>query len=103
MSKHLSLIFYSDPAHGWLEVDRDHIKDLGLCYRVSSASYVSDYKIYLEEDCDMTLFLDAAEQFEWIVIFHESHSNTLSTIRNLPRYEPPAYPCIQTRQVSQQR
>ena len=103
MSKHLSLVFHSDPAHGWLQVDRDHITDLGLLYRISCASYVSDCKVYLEEDCDMPLFLDAAEQFEWSVCYDESHSNTLTTIRNLPRYEPPASHCSQTQQVSRQR
>ena len=103
MSKHLSLVFHSDPAHGWLEVDRDHIADLGLCHRVSRASYVSDRNVYLEEDCDMPLFLNVAEQFEWAVSYDESHCDALSNIRNLSRYEPPPYPCSRTQQVSRQR
>jgi len=103
MSKHLSLTFHRDPAHGWLEVDRNHIADLAICHWVSRASYVGDDKAYLEQDCDMPLFLEAAERFGWTVTFNESHSNTLSNIRNLPRYEPPPYPCTPTQQLSRRR
>ncbi len=93
MSKHLSLVFHIDPAHGWLEVERSHIADLGICNRVSRCSYVGDTIAFLEEDCDMPLFLDTAKQFGWTVSYEESHYDHLATIRNLPRYAPPPYTC----------
>ena len=40
MSTHLSLTFRIDPAHGWLDVDRNHIAPVfrqmrdKMCYRV---------------------------------------------------------------------
>lgn len=51
--------FYEDPGHGWLEVPKAHIKALGIAGDISSCSYESDdgKMVYLEEDCDMSIFL----------------------------------------------
>ena len=49
--------FYSDPGHGWLEVDRDDLRELSLEDSISGFSYQDDSKVYLEEDCDASLFL----------------------------------------------
>jgi len=101
ISKHLSLTFHSDPDHGWLAVDRNRIADLGICHRVSTDSYVCDWKAFLEKDYDMPEFLEAAERVGWTVTFNESHYETRCNIRNLPRYEPPPDPWSPTQQVPQ--
>jgi hypothetical protein len=52
--------FYSDPSHGWLAVTRNDIKDVGLT--ISDFTQYSYYRgdvLYLEEDCDAGVFLDA--------------------------------------------
>ena len=46
--KMLTLTFYSDPGHGWLEVDRDVLVDLGIADEVSSYSYQRGDKVFLE-------------------------------------------------------
>jgi len=51
--------FYEDPGHGWLKVPMTELVDLGVAGTISSYSYRDDTDAYLEEDCDLTTFLDA--------------------------------------------
>jgi hypothetical protein len=48
--------FYTDPAHGWLEVPRGLLAELGISERVSRYSYQRGEQVYLEEDCDYSIF-----------------------------------------------
>ena len=91
-SEHLSLNFHIDPDHAWLEVKRKHIADLGICYRVSTDSYVGGQLAFLDKDYDMPVFLEAAKHFGWTVTLNEIHHDTRCTIRNVPRYRPPSDP-----------
>lgn len=88
-----TLAVHHDPAHGWLAVPRSLIECLGLRRRISSCSYEdSDGMVYLEEDCDATLFLDTALEADWTLSFDEHFSDELSFIRQLPRYRLPEQP-----------
>lgn len=51
----------SDPGHAWLEVPVAEIKDLGIAGNISGCSYVRGSMAYLEEDCDLGVFVDAWE------------------------------------------
>ena len=57
--------FYCDPGHGWLKVSFKEIKALGIEDKITAHSYMRYNKnahgwdIYLEEDCDATLFYEA--------------------------------------------
>jgi hypothetical protein len=51
--------FISDPGHGWLEVPVKELTTLGVAHLISSCSYVKGALAYLEEDCDMSVFLTA--------------------------------------------
>ena len=53
--------FYSDPGHGWLEVDIHEINRLGV-RGISSCSYRNGNRCYLEEDRDAPLFLNRKDQ-----------------------------------------
>jgi hypothetical protein len=53
--------YHTDPGHGWLEVGIDELDLLGIRSEVSSYSYMNAGKAYLEEDCDMALFMNAME------------------------------------------
>lgn len=56
----MTLTYHQDPGHGWLEVSQADITDVGLSYvDFSSCSYTNGQKLFLEEDCDMSLFLRA--------------------------------------------
>ena len=60
-----SYTFYCDPGHGWLKVSFKEIKALGIEDKITAHSYMRynknahSWDIYLEEDCDATLFYEA--------------------------------------------
>jgi hypothetical protein len=63
----LQLDFYYDIGHGWLKVTTAQLNELGIYNQVSNYSYINvaysnddeSYDVYLEEDCDAPLFLNA--------------------------------------------
>ena len=55
-----TLTYHTDPGHGWLEVSQADLTDVGLSYTDFSAySYTDRRKLYLEEDCDASKFVEA--------------------------------------------
>ena len=58
----LELNFFSDPAHGWLEVPMSLIDTLGISGKISAYSYKKGGMAYLEEDCDAPMFSRAAKE-----------------------------------------
>ena len=58
---HIVYKFFHDPAHGWLEVPLSELLDLEIADKISTYSYKSELRgmAYLEEDCDLTVFLNA--------------------------------------------
>jgi len=78
--------FYADPGHGWLEVPRDLLHDLGIADDISHFSYQRLDKVFLEEDCDFATFTRAmgAAGREFKVV--ETHTNGDSFVRSLPSY-----------------
>ena len=83
----LNLTFYCDPSHGWLGVPHNLVNDLGISQDISHYSYKDANFAYLEEDCDLSLFMDKAEAKGWSIAFTEMHTNNESPIRNKPRYK----------------
>jgi phosphoserine phosphatase len=84
----LRMIYESDPGHGWLRVHLERIIELGV--RVSAYSYAAprsydDGVVWLEEDCDMSAFLRAAQVAGWHVEIVERSTNQDSPIRNMQR------------------
>jgi hypothetical protein len=80
--------FHSDPGHGWLEVSIPDLLRVGLVPSDFSAySYQHLNKVYLEEDCDATMFVMTYEQqvgtFECVT----QHLNYQHWIRRLRRIE----------------
>lgn len=55
----MTYTFFTDPGHGWLEVSLKEIEDLKIGDKISSFSYKCTPYVYLEEDCDLTVFLNA--------------------------------------------
>lgn len=51
--------FHYDAGHGWLEVNLKDLCIAGIRDKVSAYSYYNKSKVYLEEDCDFTLFAEA--------------------------------------------
>jgi len=57
----MKISYYVDPGHGWYAVKRTTIEKLKLLDKVSPYSYQKGATVYLEEDCDASLILDALE------------------------------------------
>jgi len=78
-------IFHTDPGHGWLAVKRDELRRLKILNQISSCSYQKGLTVYLEEDCDASLFIkakkDAGEEFD----YRESHQEN-TPIRSYQRF-----------------
>lgn len=85
--KTLDLNFYTDPAHGWLEVKRSDLIALGIEDQISGYSYEKGSKVYLEEDCDMSRFMEAATAAGWKIKTADFHTDNESSIRLLKGYQ----------------
>jgi len=57
----LTLNFYADPGHGWCAVKRDLLTKLNIADKISHYSYARGNTVYLEEDCDLSTFMQAAD------------------------------------------
>ena len=56
--------FYSDPSHGWLKVSKAVLREnIGARWRsvFTPFSYERGDFVYLEEDCDLTRFINWME------------------------------------------
>ena len=80
---------YCDSGHGWLEVSYEDLIDLDIHNKISNFSYMQPNgdSIYLEEDCDMTLFMKSyKEKYNKGIIYVSNNNEEISFIRNLPSY-----------------
>lgn len=79
--------FYTDPGHGWPAVKRTELAQFGIEGEISNYSYCKGNTVYLEEDCDATLFVDVyKEKFGKLPTWINKNSDRMSPIRNYDRY-----------------
>lgn len=86
MEKKLFLTKYNDPGHGWVEIGMATLRYLGIANKITNYSYRKGPVAYLEEDCDQTELLRAAEKKGIEIEIQEVHTNYDSHIRNLLPY-----------------
>ena len=67
-----------DDGHGWLRVDK--LKYIRSNFRASPYSYYDDEHVYLEQDCDASLYINEHKVIDDIP---RQIINGLSQIRNL--------------------
>ena len=53
---------YADPGHAWVAVKIKVLEDLNIADKITAFSYVKGQTAYLEEDCDLSLFVKAYEE-----------------------------------------
>jgi hypothetical protein len=85
--KTLKLSFHCDPSHGWLEVNRADVDALNIADKISPYSYLNGDRVFLEEDCDASHFLEVAKAHQWTINIQEKYTNRDSFIRAYPRFE----------------
>lgn len=79
--------YHTDPGHGWLEVGIDELLVLGIADQISSYSYINGGKAYLEEDCDMGLFIRTMEaKGVEVKLAHINEPTKDSVIRSYRRF-----------------
>lgn len=81
------LTFHTDPGHGWLEIPRADLDALDIAHQISAYSFERADRVYLEEDCDAALYMDAAKAKGWTLNMTESFAPDNSPIRDFPRYQ----------------
>ena len=82
----MEYIFHTDAGHGWLEVHKDELELFNIADKVSSYSYIHGDKVYLEEDCDASLFINALDSKGIKPTIHYAAQETESFIRSYKRY-----------------
>jgi hypothetical protein len=84
MKRSIALIYHTDPGHGWLEVPVALVDELDIT--VSPYSYQRGGDVFLEEDLDMSAFLNAARSAGWDVRYYTEHTNASHWIRTCASY-----------------
>jgi len=77
--------FHADPGHAWLAVKRKELIRLGIINQISSYSYQKGGTVYLEEDCDAGLFMDAKKKVGEPIEIKETYKEN-TPIRNYPNF-----------------
>lgn len=80
---------YADPGHAWCKVPMSLLVKLNIADKVSTYSYQRGDSVYLEEDCDLSLLINALKSKGKTVEFKEFHTNRTSKIRGYNYYVPP--------------
>lgn len=83
--KTFTVIVYSDAGHAWGKVKRQVLVNLGIADKVSAYSYQYKDNVYLEEDCDLRLLMEALPETTRIK-FVEKHTAGNSRIRSYEHY-----------------
>lgn len=80
---------YADPGHAWVKVPVALLISLHIADKITRCSYIRGEHVFLEEDCDLTIFVNAyKEKTGKMPVFKEHHGNKQSRIRNYERYSP---------------
>lgn len=82
----LKLDLLTDPGHGWLKVPKKLLADLGIAGRITPYSYQRGEYAYLEEDLDMSTFLDAAKAAGLAISVRNRVSDKSSRVRHYNGY-----------------
>jgi len=71
--------FHHDAGHGWLAVPIKIVRELEL--KVSRYSYFRGNTLYLEEDCDATLFSNKMKSLGHSILINRTYDGDRSPIR----------------------
>ena len=81
MTKKISIKVFADPGHAWARIAKSKLVNLGISDKISTYSYQKGENAFLEEDCDLTVLVNALRERGYEVKFNESHTNRQSKIR----------------------
>jgi hypothetical protein len=87
MSKKISIKVFADPGHAWARVAKSKLVKLGIADKISTYSYMNGNNVFLEEDCDLSILINALRGRGYEVKFNESHTNRQSKIRSYATFK----------------
>ena len=82
------IVFYTDPGHGWCAVKRTRLIDLGIECQISPYSYQRGQTVYLEEDCDASVYFAALRAKGIDPAYIEKHMGRRHPIRSYESFKP---------------
>lgn len=82
----MKITYFNDGGHGWYSVKRSKLESMGILSKVSGFSYQKGDSVYLEEDCDASLFFDALSEEEKQSIKVINSYSDRSPVRNYSRF-----------------
>lgn len=86
MQKIKTIQTFSDPSHGWGKVSKKELQKLNLLEKISHCSYQTKDFVFLEEDCDLTIYVNALKEKGIEYKFRGTSSNKRSRIRNYDNF-----------------
>ncbi len=84
--KSIKRTFYSDPGHGWLCTKIYELEELGIHDKISPWSYRNYDLVYLEEDRDAGIYINAVNKLGYTVEFVQKNTDQESLIRSYDPY-----------------
>jgi len=85
------LNYHFDASHAWLAVDKTELDLLGISSKISNCSYQLGNTVYLEQDCDMSLFCKSVEnkhgKQDWSTFINDINDGDTSSIRRYDHYD----------------
>ena len=78
---------YADSGHAWAKVKTASLIKLGISDNISSFSYQRNDYTYLEEDCDLNIYVNKLKENNIEFKFKEYHTNKQSKIRSYNTYK----------------
>lgn len=86
----MQFTYLTDPGHGWVRCPLSLALELGITPRVSRYSYFQPETndIWLEEDCDAGLLIDALRAAGIEYTLRELHVNGDAAVRSFPSWTP---------------
>lgn len=82
----MKIIYHNDGGHGWYAVKRKKLETMGILNNVSGFSYERGETVYLEEDCDASLFFNALSETEKQQIIVINSYQDRSPVRGYSRF-----------------
>ena len=89
--KNKTITIYSDPGHAWAKVSKADKAFQAIRDKVSNFSYETTTHVFLEEDCDLKLYIDkliemgyTKENLKYRFFVAKERS---SRIRSYPRFQ----------------
>lgn len=91
MIKTKKITVFSDSGHAWAKVKRSELVSLLVLGKISSYSYQRSEYVYLEEDCDLSHYINALKlnNPDLVIVWNTRNTNSRSKIRSYERFYSP--------------